>query len=146
MDRHQFISILRGALAGQLSNSQVEEHVKYYEQYISEELTKGRSEEEVFAVLGDPRLLAKTILTVGEAADSRADRSDAEWTSAEDQPQSGIYTKAKETGRKVLIVLAVCLIVIVVFRILGGILSLVLPILLPVLLIVLVVRTFSGKR
>ena len=117
MDKNQFIRTLRGALSGQISDSQVEDHIKYYEQYISEELAKGRSEEEILGGLGDPRLLVKTILTAGEGTDGGNEHSDAEWTYEEDKSPQVIYTKAKEIGRKVLIILLVCLIVIVVFRI-----------------------------
>ena len=39
----------------------VEENVRYYDGYISDEVRKGRSEEEVIEEIGDPRLIARTI-------------------------------------------------------------------------------------
>lgn len=37
-------------------------HVRYYEDYIQSQVQKGRSEEEVLRQLGDPRLIARTLL------------------------------------------------------------------------------------
>lgn len=61
MTREEFLQELRIALQGRIPQSQVNEHLKYYKNYIMEESRKGRTEEEVIADIGNPRLAAKTL-------------------------------------------------------------------------------------
>lgn len=62
MTRNLFLTELRIALQGQISQAQVNEQLEYYEKYIIEESRKGRTEEEVLESLGSPRLIAKTVI------------------------------------------------------------------------------------
>lgn len=62
MTREEFLKELRIALQGRISQSQVNEQLHYYENYIIEESRKGRTEEEVIAEIGNPRLVAKTLI------------------------------------------------------------------------------------
>lgn len=62
MSRAQFLEILRDQLTGQMHEGKVAAHVRYYEDYIQSQVRGGRSEEEILAELGDPRLIAKTLL------------------------------------------------------------------------------------
>ena len=62
MNKQEFIDKLRAALNGRVSPSLVTDNVNYYEEYINMEIRKGRSEAEVLQMLGDPRLIAKTII------------------------------------------------------------------------------------
>ena len=59
MDKQEFLSTLRGALVGRLPQQRIEEHIRYYEDYIDIRLRSGDSPEELAERLGDPRLLAK---------------------------------------------------------------------------------------
>ena len=69
MDRYEFISALRTALNGKVPATTVEDNVRYYEEYIEVQLRQGKSEEEVLAALGDPRLLARTIIEANKYAE-----------------------------------------------------------------------------
>ncbi len=62
MSRQEFIEKLRMALSGRMPSAAVADNVNYYEDYINMEIRKGRTEEDVPASLGDPRLIAKTII------------------------------------------------------------------------------------
>ena len=62
MNRQTFIDTLRRALYGRVSDYELADHIRYYEDYIQQEIMKGRSEQEVLGELGDPRLIARTIL------------------------------------------------------------------------------------
>lgn len=62
MNKHEFIDRLRAALSGRLPAPQVEDTVNYYQDYINMEMRKGRTEEDVLRSLGDPRLIARTII------------------------------------------------------------------------------------
>lgn len=69
MDRNEFVSTLRAALTGAVSPAIVEDNVRYYQNYISQEIASGKSEKEILDGLGDPRLIARTIIdTQGMAA------------------------------------------------------------------------------
>ena len=62
MSRREFLEILRSQLSGQMSQGKAAAHVRYYEDYIQSQVHNGRSEEEVLAELGDPRLIARTLI------------------------------------------------------------------------------------
>ncbi len=70
MDRYEFISILRTALTGKVPATTVEDNVRYYEEYMEIQMRQGKSAEEILAALGDPRLLAKTIIEANKFAES----------------------------------------------------------------------------
>jgi len=61
MRKDEFLQTLRRALNGNVPPRVVEENICYYDGYISDEVRKGRSEEEVIDEIGDPRLIARTI-------------------------------------------------------------------------------------
>lgn len=62
MNRTEFLTILRNQLAGQMQEGKAEAHIRYYEDYIQSQVRKGRTEEDVLGELGDPRLIAKTLI------------------------------------------------------------------------------------
>lgn len=61
MTKNEFLELLRTALLGEIPDTEIESNMKYYEEYIRSEGYK-ISEEEVINQLGDPRLIAKTIV------------------------------------------------------------------------------------
>ncbi|MCI9299037.1 MAG: DUF1700 domain-containing protein [Lachnospiraceae bacterium] len=69
MNRYEFISALRMALTGKVPATTVEDNIRYYEEYIEIQLRQGKSEEDVLEGLGDPRLLAKTIIEANKYAE-----------------------------------------------------------------------------
>lgn len=62
MTKREFLEELKDALSEQLPQNQVAEHVSYYMNYIEKRKRSGSSEDEVLDMLGDPRLIARTIL------------------------------------------------------------------------------------
>ncbi len=62
MTKREFLDKLRIALNGKVSASLVEENMTYYNEYIDSQIRMGRKEEEVMDMLGDPRLIARTIV------------------------------------------------------------------------------------
>lgn len=88
MDRNEFLDILREQLVGNMQEGKAAAHVRYYEDYIQSQVRGGRPEQEVLEELGDPRLIAKTLIdtdggsvqedygeysSYGESYDSRTD-------------------------------------------------------------------------
>lgn len=70
MSRQEFIDRLRAALNGRIPAAQVEDTVNYYQDYINTEIRKGRTEEDVLQSLGDPRLIARTIVQTSGTAEN----------------------------------------------------------------------------
>ena len=62
MTKQEFLDGLRRSLAGGLETQEINEHIRYYSDYIDSQIRMGISEEEVMASLGEPRLIAKTLL------------------------------------------------------------------------------------
>lgn len=68
MDRKEFLDILRGQLAGNMQEGKAAAHVRYYEDYIQSQVRGGRPEREVLEELGDPRLIAKTLIDTDDGS------------------------------------------------------------------------------
>ena len=122
MSREEFLTELRKALQGRVSQQTVNDNLRYYEEYILTESHKGKTEAEVIAELGNPRLLAKSIID--------AENATAEKTTAE--PQKGMDGQETASGEysfkkiKIRILLIILLAQVVAFL---------LPVLLPVAII-----------
>lgn len=72
MTKRDFITKLRRALtAGKLDGVQIMEHAVYYEEYIEIQVRKGKEEWQVIEELGEPALLAKSIINAERDGSSR---------------------------------------------------------------------------
>ena len=69
MTRQEFIRKLQEALNGKLDVATIQDHLKFYDDYIIEEMRKGKSEQEVLELLGDPWAIAKTIVDASDGTD-----------------------------------------------------------------------------
>lgn len=66
MNRQEFLDELRRTLNRELDAAEVADNLNYYSSYIEEQMRKGKTESQVLEELGDPKLIARTILTVDE--------------------------------------------------------------------------------
>lgn len=89
MDRKEFLDILREQLAGNMQEGKAAAHIRYYEDYIQSQVRGGRPEQEVLEELGDPRLIAKTLI---DTDDGSAQEDYGEYSS-----YGGSYDSRKET-------------------------------------------------
>lgn len=69
--KQEFVNGLRRALTGKISQSEIEEHIRYYDDYITAETRKTGDEKAVLDALGNPSLIAMSICAA-DAADDRA--------------------------------------------------------------------------
>lgn len=92
MSKQEFVDRLRRSLAGEMEHSQVEEHIRYYSDYIDSQIRSGKTEEEVMLSLGDPRLIAKTLLGM-EGVETTAREYVEEETQSEDDRYVHIHGK-----------------------------------------------------
>jgi len=63
MSENEFLSELRACLAGALPQAEIESNLDYYRDYIEGELAKGRKIEEITEELGEPNVVAHTVIT-----------------------------------------------------------------------------------
>lgn len=150
MTRQEFLHELRIALQGEINQAAVNEHVNYYENYIIEESRKGRSEEEVITQLGNPRLIAKTLIdTTGQFGQTSGEQYYSEHdTSGTIRNEKGFHTDfSQNKGRvirygKILQIIIAALLIIIA----ANVVAFLLPIMVPVILIFIVISLIRGNR
>lgn len=167
MRKEEFLQTLRRALTGDVPPRVVEEHIRYYDSYIGEEVRKGRTEEEVIREIGDPRLIARTIedTTDGAGEGRYQDQSSYEYGGGEGGSGygSGSHGRGPYMDRdpgpgrsfhlfrldkwygKLLALLVVFAVIYVVFSIIGGIFALLMPFIGPLFLIWLIVTIIRNS-
>lgn len=149
MTKQEFLEKLRISLNGKIAADQVEEHIRYYEDYINVELRKGSSEESVMASLGDPRLIARTIVATSGMAQS-AEYGDGANAYREVENECREYDRGTEVRKLSGVpgwvwIILVLLVVIIVLGAIFSVISALMPVLLPIVLIVLLVKMFKNK-
>lgn len=145
MDRKDFLEGLRGYLEPEVSAQVVQENMYYYERYITEEVVKGRREEEIVEELGDPWILAKTIIDMEEAKET----SDTSYEANNENVYNEVSHKKVQFQtfwRKLLFVLGIMGVIFMIFLVITGLIRLFIPILFPVMLVVMVYRLLFGKK
>lgn len=162
MTRQEFLQELQTALQGQLSQTVISDNIRYYDQYIKGEVGKGNSEESVIEALGNPRLIAKTLIDTTEAYGRAAgpgyssDDMDTE-NFQQSKPRRGFRAGYSQEdgwdirfGRlklnswygKCLMAAAAVLLIVAA----ANVVAFLLPILVPVILILLLCSLFFGGR
>ena len=131
MTKQGFIEGLRRALAGKIETNRLNEIIKYYEDFIMIEMRKGQSEQEVLKKLGDPRLIAKSILAAEPG--TRADYVVNESTESEsaNYDKKGIFDWFKDLPKSLKAIIIGILIVFVlalVFKIVAFLVPIVIPV------------------
>ena len=127
MSRTEFLRALRQKLLESMSASEADEQVRYYDNYIKKAVQNGQNEREVLAALGDPVLIARTIL---EAPGRRAGEPRKEYSPKEENPYQEQEEKLRHIKRVstfgcILGLIVALLILFVVFKAVGLVLSLI---------------------
>ncbi len=137
MNCEDFLRQFRDALDGKVSESVIQDNVNYYRAYIDSQTAGGRSESDVLRMLGDPRLLAKTIEESSKFASgngsrntgsfngsgSYADPGYADRGPAKSADRDHAYAADEKRGRlpgwliTCIVVVVICLVLSVVFRV-----------------------------
>ncbi len=136
MTRFEFTAQLRKALSGRVNHAAVNENVKYYENYIDTEIKKGRGEREVLEELGDPRLIAKTIIDTAKEEDWATSEA-----TEEERKGKGFSGRSIRIPAWIFVILLLLLVVLIV-HIVGAVLAFLLPIAIPMAVIWLLIRYF----
>lgn len=147
MDRGEFLSILRESLEGCIPLEDVEENVTFYRKYFDD---SPRSDKELIEELGDPRLIARTIIEAykaskGPMADFYTEQARNEYSQGHSQSYNNDAadwsdTEYKTSGaerikRKIIGILIALLCIVVLVVVLKVFVLYLLPIILVVLLV-----------
>lgn len=153
MTRSEFMDSLHRTLAGSLTSSTVNENMRYYEEYFDTQLRLGQSEEEIVAGLGDPRLLAKTIIQTsryqaqnyGNGQEYDEVYEDGSRGNAQDGGDRRYSSKIYRMPGWLLLVLAV-LLVCVAISIIGSVVSVFLPFIIPLVCVTVIIRLLQKRN
>lgn len=139
MGKAEFLSDLRMALAGRVEADQAAEHVRYYEEYINMQIRMGKSEAEVLAALGSPRLIAKTITSAGQTREREEYyEEDAGMGAKPRRTILGAFLQLPHWLRVVLLLAVASMVFYVIF----AVVTFLIPFLVPVLVVLLLVKFF----
>lgn len=123
MNKIEFIEHMRRSLSSIDDYTFVNDTIAYYENYIESQIRMGKSEEQVMQELGDPRLIAKSILASHVTDDAGQEKGSYD-SHGENR---GVRTVLQLNGRllnmpswllKILTFLVVIVVVILLFTIL----------------------------
>lgn len=149
MNRYEFIEKLRVALSGKATQSAINENIRYYEEYLDAEIRKGKNEAEVLRELGDPRLLAKTIIEANKQAGQGGNYQEVYHDTVDyGEEQTKRKTHLHVNGKEVMIskwavILVLVLIAVIIISLIGVVLRILLPIVIPFVLILMAVKIIS---
>ena len=98
MTKSEFLEILRQQLDGEMPSGEIYSNIHYYDQYIDKELLSGKTEEEVMNALGDPRLIAKTLIDADEGPMYNSTYQDVPYREDISKQQSYTRTEDEQTN------------------------------------------------
>ena len=163
MTKNEFLQGLKEELEGRVTHSAIQENIRYYDDYISQEVLKGSTEEEVTESLGGPRIIARTIVDAAYDTEDRPDGYD-EYGSGPRSPfgSQGNGQENPYTGHSHihfldfskwyvrlgagLVVFCVIFLIMSVFFGIVGLAGFILAHIWPVLVILMIIWMFRGPR
>lgn len=131
MNLETFIRDFQEALAGKVSDHIIRENTEYYRNYIRTKISQGMTEEEVLRTLGEPRLLAKTVVE-SQKFSNEGQGAYSEYRGQE--RQGGYYTEERQQNEIVkkvpgwLVTILVIVIILAVLSLVFSVLSFFAPV------------------
>ena len=122
MSKQEFLDQLRRNISSMNDYVVVNDTMAYYEDYIESQIRMGKSEQEVMAMLGDPRLIAKSILATQDAKQNLKDSNIEE---EEKAAREKVFTRKGKTYRipyllyQIIIALVICVVIFAAFSLLA---------------------------
>ncbi len=86
MNRDEFLEILNTQLQGEIPSTEVSQHLAYYDHFIQQKISQGQTEEQVLEELGDPRLIAKTLIDTEDIPNIQGFRQSFDYYAEESDP------------------------------------------------------------
>ncbi|WP_461810010.1 DUF1700 domain-containing protein [Faecalimonas sp.] len=145
MNHNKFLSSLREALEGNMSEQAIKDNIQYYKTYIEDEVKKGRTEKEVIEELGDPWMIAKTLIESpgGKQTYERATEDTMDLYEAQERK---VHIFGLDVWwKKLLLILSIVGIIFLIGTLVVGIARIILPIVIPFLAIMFLIKFFRDK-
>ena len=153
MSTREFLIQLESSLRGEVSEAVIQENLNYYGGYIREQIAAGRDEREVLEMLGDPRLIARTIIDTNGGDGSYQTGSQSSYSSYSQTSQTYDHTSSTQEGShfhlhhvdgtkwyvKALLIAIPILFIFFIVSIIMGILGLIVRFAVPILIILIVI-------
>ena len=161
MNKDEFLRRLEDALSGEVPASVIRENLNYYADYLSQELGKGRTMDEIIEEIGEPNIVARTIINSAEAAGETGDGhgsfedasprdDDRRSTYRQESSQNGsgpnIHYDLNKWYWKLALVVILFLVISVIFSIMGGVFYLLIRFSGPILMCLLIYWLIKGLR
>lgn len=155
MTKREFLEILRQSLTGEVRSDIIEQNINYYDQYI----TSQSDEVKAINELGDPRLIARTIIETDKAAkqkgklndfqngysDYRAQDNDSTDYKNQERQRSNIFFTNIKWYHKLAFALAIILIFVIIAFIGSIIIRFLFAFIVPILIILLLISIFRRR-
>lgn len=155
MNRNEFLHKLSEALENDLSGPAVQENIEYYDSYIRSEIQKGKTEQEVLDMLGDPWMIARTIVDSAENDRGYYGNTSQTYSSGPD-----LYTEQEQEEirhpilhlmgidtwwKRLLFFVGTIIVVVIIVAVVTGLIAAILPFAIPMLVLVLILRMMSRR-
>lgn len=140
MSKEEYIDALERKLWDRLDPDQLRDIISYYRDYFAMEATKGISEEETIQKLGDPALLAKSILT--------AESSKGEATEHEIEQDMQKQRRRFQSSKLIvpLVIVAVLVVLCAIIGLIFSVVSALLPFLFVLAFVFLIFSFFKNRQ
>lgn len=159
MSKEEFLKRLETALSGDVPAAVIRDNLNYYADYISQEMGKGRTMDEIVEEIGEPNIVARTIIDSSEAAGETGDgvyedtsyRQESYGQDSFGQDSYGQrpnihYFDLNKWYWKLLLAAGLILVGTVLFGIVGGIFALLVRFAGPILMIFLIYQIVKNFR
>ncbi len=159
MNKQEFLNKLLEALLENMDRRSAQKHMDYYDIYISSEVKKGKSEQEVVEALGNPRLIVKSIVNRGdfqgtpEVFESENEKknfsNNRNNSNNNDKKDFNVYINGKHINpiiAKIISIISIILILFLVIIVVYGVSWILFRIVLPLVLIMLLVSIIFKKK
>lgn len=153
MTKEEFLDGLMKALASTGSQSLIAENIRFYSSYIDDELSKGRSIDEIMEELGEPRLIANSIKVAAGYDDVFVGIDNETYENTANYEENENYSDRKDNSFKtynfsgnsliIPIIIAIAVLVVIV-AVVAAVFSFLAPVLLPVIGVLLLVALIKG--
>ena len=155
MTKEEFLDGLMKALASTGSQSLITENIRFYSSYIDDELSKGRSIDEIMEELGEPRLIANSIkvaagyddVFVGidnETYENTAGNYEENDDNFSDRKDNSFKTYNFSGNNLIIPIIIVIAVLVVIVAVVAAVFSFLAPVLLPVIGVLLLVAIIKG--
>lgn len=148
MNKQEFIEGLRRSLSSLNDYTFVNDTISYYENYIESQIRMGKTEEEVMAQLGDPRLIAKSIKATHVSEEDAEDQefNQERYGEAQHFPKTTFSFNGKEIRMPSWLLKTISIIIlVVVFWLVFTVLRWLSPFIMMAVVAYVLYKTFFGK-